>query len=396
MNTLKKIVIFSFVSLFACASNKEKVKSEIIRIPIDPNEIKFCDDWGTIIEDIDFIPLETQKDAVIGGIGKIQFQNKTFLIKTSDHKVFAFSNIGKLVYHFSNIGKGKNELPFVLDCCFGQDKQLYIFGSDNYLVIDTAYNIVAEKNLPVSECTSIGNSPVSWLVESSNVFFQWYNSNSVSPGNEKFCLYITDSSGKILSKHFPYDHFTGEGSFPQSTGNTLVAPPNLNDTIYYFNQGAINPMFYIDFGGKKYISGTYKTETSDDLRTPHHLSSFFVRNGLCGEILEPVMNDEYLIFKFSSSKYRINCIYNKISKNVLLTTCYYNQIDNLFTPLHIFASYDNYFVASIDAWKVRQLMDENKTTCTFLNEKRRLELLEKLKNVKETDNPVLMIIKTKK
>ncbi|MDD2529583.1 MAG: hypothetical protein PHT26_16225, partial [Lentimicrobiaceae bacterium] len=58
-------------------------------------------------------------------------------------------------------------------------------------------------------------------------------------------------------------------------------------------------------------------------------------------------------------------------------------------------SYNGYFVSSMDAWQARRLIDENKTSAPFITETRRLQLLEKLKDVKETDNPVLMLVTLK-
>jgi hypothetical protein len=53
---------------------------------------------------------------------------------------------------------------------------------------------------------------------------------------------------------------------------------------------------------------------------------------------------------------------------------------------------DNEVILSLDAFQIRKLLDEDKISSSFLPEPRRLQLLEKLKNVKETDNPVLMLV----
>jgi hypothetical protein len=65
---------------------------------------------------------------------------------------------------------------------------------------------------------------------------------------------------------------------------------------------------------------------------------------------------------------------------------------NIFHPREFYFAKNDYFVSSLDAWQVRRLIDENKTSAPFLTETRRLQLLEKLKDVKETDNPVLMLV----
>jgi len=71
------------------------------------------------------------------------------------------------------------------------------------------------------------------------------------------------------------------------------------------------------------------------------------------------------------------------------------EAENLFHPRKLYLSEDNKFISSLDAFQVRQLITENKTSCSFLSERHRHEILEKLKKVKETDNPVLMLITLK-
>jgi len=397
MKIIRSYFVLLIIVIISCSENKIRKLPNVEVINIDIRKSQSCDGWNGLISDIDFICLETPDSGLIDRISNIQISdNEDFLIRSQNRKLILFGKNGKCKYVFSKYGKGINELPFVMDGCLMPEGDLYVFGSLQYLQIDSKKKVIRSKNLPVQKCFSISNTPVDWFIDSRKNFYMWFTSYSDIRDEEKYSLIITDSAGDILSKRLKYSHYAGGGQvFFQSNKDILLAPPLLNDTIYKVSNSDIFPAYKIDFGANSYIAGSYKPHISNDINNPYHIDAFFSENKICHSILRPVENNRFLVFRFSTSETYLTCIFDKLNKTVNLIRCFEQTSESVFTPGLIFASYNNKFFSFVDAWKIRQMLDENLTTAPFLQEQRRLDLLNKLKDVKETDNPVLMIITTK-
>lgn len=356
-----------------------------------------CDAWDSIIDDIDFIELETTHKSLIDRIITIQYaQNGIILVTSKNGQVLMFSNSGKLLYSFDGYGKGSNELLHIMGAQLTNDNYLYIFGTQKYFKVDNRGQIIRNSSLPISKNFPQLSCPVDWFMDENQTFYQWYTPDGTLPEKARYSLIITDSVGNEISKNLRYNHYAGGSKhFFQGDQITLLAPPILNDTIYEIYGAAIHPKYFVNFGNNKYIHGAYSIEKQSDIDNPFHLVNYLKKYRICNSIMKPVMNEGYLIFRFSSTEGWITCIYNKYTKQSTLINCFQENSNSLFTPGLLMTSNHNKFISYIDAWKIRQFLDEGKTECTFLSEKRRLELLDKIKDVKETDNPVLMVIKTK-
>jgi len=398
---MKSIFYLSFILVFqmlSCSQTTEKNHKQITKIFINTDDYSDCGGWNDLIKDIDFVPLETNDSSMIDRISSICFTaNGNFLLKTKKRKILVFAKNGKLIYNFSKIGKGVNEIPYVNDAHVTSDNKLYIFGVEQkYLVVDNNYKNIQEKYFTIQNLYSDTYSPSDWIVGKDNNFYLWYTSSAFIPKNERYSLIITDSIGNIRSRNFPYNHYAGGGEhFFQSDSITLIQPPFLNDTIFQISDKKVFPSFVIDFVKHKYKPNDYKTDIPENMNNPFHLLKYCSQNNICYSISRPLRSDNYLIFNYTFSKELITCIYNISNEETILLNCLESKITNVFTPGLLYASYKNKFISVIDAWKVCQLLDEGGTACTFLNEKRRHELLNKLKDIKETDNPVLMILTLK-
>lgn len=395
MKHTKALVFFILLIGLACTSSDNIKINQFTDVIIDANNYDDCENWSELIKDIDFVPLETNNQSLIDRIRSIQVsENGNYLIKTAKRKVMVFTKTGSLIYNFNRTGKGQNELPYVMDAFLSANDRLYIFdANEKYLLLKSKWTNVQEYMLPNKNCFTLTISPSDWAVDTSFNFYQWYTSGSFVPNDERYSLIITDSSGNVISRNFPYNHYAGGGDhFFQSGSKFLVQPPLLNDTIYQIAEKEIIPAFYIDFGKQKYTSDTYKIEAPDNINNPFHLKEFCLENNVCNSISRPIMSDVFLTFIFSSSTDLLTCIYNKKKKETVLIKCIESKIDNIFTPGLFYASFNNKFITSVDAWKVRRLIAENKTSAPFLTETRRHQLLEKLKDVQENDNPVLMLV----
>ena len=85
-------------------------------------------------------------------------------------------------------------------------------------------------------------------------------------------------------------------------------------------------------------------------------------------------------------------IFNKSERSVIASIDYgFESLFNFPVSSVKFAD-KTHLVAVCEPYILTKLLMEGKTDCAYLPENRRLQLLEKLKDVKETDNPVLMLV----
>jgi len=108
-----------------------------------------------------------------------------------------------------------------------------------------------------------------------------------------------------------------------------------------------------------------------------------------------VKNDNYTSVLFPNPVSETYCnlvVENKTGCNRVIPVV---PFENLFYPGILYCAHNNLIFSAKESYLIKDCIENTKITCNYLPENRRIELLNKLKDVKETDNPVLMIITTK-
>lgn len=400
MNTFVKIVskLLIILLLSNCTGSTKDVSSVKVRnLNVDLSQIYDCQVWSNIIADIDYIFLETSESCVVGEIKKMLISYDRVIILTWDYDIFLFEKTGKLVKKLTNIGKGPLE--------FMRPRDLNISANGNLVVL--AEGKIIEMNmegLPISEyffgSSDKISSPINIYWYSTSQIYTWHTAIFNENTSNQYHLYLKDSSGKEIGKSFMWKHFSYgvEGRFSQCGINEVaISPPDLNDTIFSIEGGISSPKFLIN------INTNNKTKvepligrSNDDFQMPNQLNKYLDENNLYSLCHNVVYNDDYLSFYIAKPGKSYRCFYNLRNNTSYVFNCYYDlNSTNIFYPETIYGSFDNKFYTSKDAWKIRQLLDKGQTSSSFLPEKRRLELLNRLQETKETDNPLIMIITTK-
>jgi hypothetical protein len=216
---------------------------------------------------------------------------------------------------------------------------------------------------------------------------------SGSLGSSKHALSVFNTSGIETSHYFAVKYLIINLAyrFFDNGSRILLAPPNLNDTIFEVTEGKINPVYHLNFKENKRKQNQI---APNDTRDYMSLISFVDKNKIAHTIGCFETND-FLFFNYTYlGKMHQGFYHKKEHKTVLSHELWFKNVFE-FNVSDIRAVTKNEIILSLDAFQIRQLLDEGKVLCSFFPEKRRLQLLEKLKNVKETDNPVLIILTLK-
>ncbi len=123
--------LFFLSMLFGgCQSNPQKAKTDnIIEIDISKNYSKIKK-TGQDMVDMEFVPLETNKDVLIGRNSTPHYVSEKYIIVTEyiRHEIFIFNRNGKIVSVISHRGKGAEEYTAMRDVVFDEkNEELFVF-----------------------------------------------------------------------------------------------------------------------------------------------------------------------------------------------------------------------------------------------------------------------------
>jgi len=387
-----------FIFFVGCTYSKGKVKpGDIQNIEIDVNMAGDSNLWNMIIDDIDFIKLETNDSCVLDEIKKIVLVKDKIIILTWKGGIYIFEKTGKLVKEITNKGKGPFELIRPMDMSISGNGNLMVLAEGKIVEFDSSGNPLSEFFLETQNGVI---SPINLYWFSPESIYSWCTAIYTSKSENKFHLYKQNNIGTVKAKFFPFQHFSyGVASRFTQIGNNeiVITPPNLNDTISIIKDGLLSPRFCITIKQNRDRTKNPLTGlTNNDFQLPDQLNNYLSRYKIYSLSSNVVLNKTFLTFWLNTPGESYRCFYNTELNMAYVFNCFLKgENESVFYPGSIYCSLDNEFYSSKDAWKVRQLLGNGQTSSSFLPEKRRLKLLEKLKDVKDTDNPILMIIKTK-
>lgn len=391
-NRITKIIIL-FTVLTACKVELPEQNQLLKKFDLEIRNNPEPSNWDDNIVSVDFIPLETSAEAIMSEIDKIIIKNKRIFIKCRKKGIFIFNMDGKFIRNICLLGKAPFQVNHLFDFSISPDGVIYALDNGKILTFDSDGNPL-EETFFRTDASEIGHE-TNICVYNNDTIYLWHAS---AGEGSNFHLTRSNIHGKILEMMIPYSHFSfAAARFVQSCSNEwAVTPSSLNDTIYSIFKGVIE---------KKYILNILDNDRNIEPLVPESSLDFVSSDQLSGYLNKYDLSQVYGDIVYSSNYLFVNLhnLNRGIFKRCMIDVQtgqvkyfdYPFEAENLFHPRKLYLSEDNKFISSLDAFQVRQLITENKTSCSFLSERHRHEILEKLKKVKETDNPVLMLITLK-
>jgi len=204
---------------------------------------------STIARSIDYIPLETSKEALLGRYGGPRFFKKGILI-SSDNALYCFDPKGKYRYKISRVGKGPGEYQQISSYLIDENQQrieimdqrsrkLIKFKLEDGSFIEEKNSILFAQNMDL-------------LNESSYIFYTMGDGSAIPGGSPDwdYKVIITDRTGlAIKRKYFPGEcSLYGQYPFVKTDRSFKVHLP-YNDTLYEVRNDTIVPALFVDFAG---------------------------------------------------------------------------------------------------------------------------------------------------
>jgi hypothetical protein len=398
MKELVKILSILLLIINGQGTN-DKDKNHIVTFNLKelPNttEIKLSD-LGFV--DIEYIPMETNEQSFITGSNDLITGNKiitgnSFFLIQHYTTILMFNNNGSFVTRIGSVGRGPNEFTVAHDVDINsKDHKIYLVSAwqKKFNVYSESGEFIKTFNMPLY-------APIDFRFIDGNILC--YCENHM--GNIENSYTLLDTNGQVI-KSFPNKYpfknhdafgFTHENLFYRFD-NRLFKKEVYSDTIYVYEKMNFKPHLVIEVG-KKLITPDARSkyeglDIAKNYINPLNLFEFgdYVYYEF---IYKFVLPDDVLIFSFiGSKKNNFRAIFNT-GQGII------NDLDGGPNIVPKTTKDDNTIIAWIDPLKLKAHVASEafkNSTPKFPQKKKDLEKL--ANSLKETDNPVLVLVKLKK
>jgi len=168
---MKRIYILLIIPLFSCVHSSDNIedakKTGTIHIS-HRNEAVIPD---TLFEEVNYAPLETTKESMIGEVNKLVVTDNRFYIldKILAKTLFVFDKTGSFIFKLKVTGKGPGEVLEIMDFCI-YENQLLLLDYRKVLFFDLDGNFIREKKIDFApENISVLNDQNVFLFNNSHV-----------------------------------------------------------------------------------------------------------------------------------------------------------------------------------------------------------------------------------
>lgn len=390
MNKVSLILLLLIIC--ACSSGKHKIEDGIEVIPVEVSKVS--KDASSFIEKIELVPLETNDSSIFHKHKKVVYDKgmDIYAIYTRKQVVFTFSGKGRFIGNSKKVqGQGPDEYTMVLDMKFNP----YIKGIDLLNPYGTIYTYSPTFEL-LSKRTIKPEFPINYLM-------------ALSPDDYIFTYPFLWTDQEVLfanlkTKEMNKASYTGTISgnaieqlcFYNSGDDFYFLPTGLN---YYFyridvEEKKLTPIMYLDFGDEEVKEsslpgrGTGQRVSSDDERSEIMSSAQeryrFVKESNHIIPLIKFFNDDYIYLYLAKTSrgYGGHYIFNRKTKEGFLL---WDKQPFLMSPC--FAITDNVLLSICLPYRVSEVVDRR-----FMSS----EQINKMEQLKEDDNPVIIKYHLKK
>lgn len=370
------ILILGIFILSNCTAINKETKQNLIDVDIESainnnNSINL----SQVTSKIDYVALETKDSCLLGAIEAIITQKYIIVISQMNNKgIYLFSLDGKFIRKIGKTGKGPGEYGNIGSVSINEDTDEILISTDNKEhIIRFKYDNSYSKGIKLK-------SNVGFIYNNSKIFAHkpsyFFRGNNVDTNQ----LSVFNMKGEIINKFHPVD-FTKTKYM-----DMFIEIPDfsiVNDSVFYFvpkenvifniSENNCNPFFNLHLGKYKF---------SKDYRWDYN---GYAESRTMDKVLieRAFVSDAYLLFVVSQKGKRDIVVYDKTSKKTYHSLT--DDIDNM--PISYLNNlYNNKIIQSFEA--VNLLNSDNKYKYSD-------KLKSVLKNVKETDNPILKIVTLK-
>ena len=399
MKVFIKMLIISLI-IISCQSANNKDKSQIRTFDLKElpkiSEIKLSD-LGFV--DIEYIPLETNEQSAIGRFG-LRAVTDRFIVGNSFYIIKQFNAIvkyrddGSFETRIGTVGRGPTEFQVAHDIDLNKENhKIYLVSG-----FQEKFNVYSESGEYVKTFKSPFHAPIQFRFDNNEILCYFENLQ----GNIENSFVVIDTMGRII-KNFPNKYpfslnkkggvGVGRENLFYQFNNQLFKKEVYSDTIYVFEDMVFKPHIVIQVG--------------DRLLTPEARAQYDLFY-LGENYIRPIHLFEFGDYIYYEYTYRVipqtnNIRYGFIGSKTNDFRAFINAEQGLINDLDggpeilpETIKNDKTIISWIDALQLKAHVASESfknSTPKYPEKKRELEKL--AVSLKETDNPVLVLVKMK-
>jgi len=379
--------------IMSCQNTIVTIDNQIITLDIkelpDTTSVTLSD-LGFV--DIQYIPLETNEHCVISRINEI-IVGENYYLTHFFPKVFMFRSDGSFVTKIGTEGRGPNEFTVVHDVDIDRTTQnIYLADGwqQRFFVFSKNGNLIRTFKTPIYAAISFTFTNEGILCYNMNQFANVENSYN-----------LIDTTGNII-KNFPNKYpwnkvQEGTAIFDENLfynfNNQVFKKEVYSDTVYVFEKLDFKPHLVIEQGNK-----ILTTRARSDIESQELFEKFINQKNIFefGDYIYYEFGYDFKIGEYNFYKGLIGSKKNNFQTLINAENGLINDLDGGPNILLKTIKDDNSVISWVEAIQLKTLVNSS----SFLNSnpkypEKKQELIKLANNLKETDNPVLIIVKLK-
>lgn len=378
MKFIKFLLLIEIILFSSCQKHNyfqfesDDLKKNLIQIDVPEEKT----DLSNKIHKIDFIPLESNTDFIIGNISKIiVYDQFIFVYDKITKSALCFNNQGNFLNKFSKEGRGPAEYMQIKDInvnTFDNSFEIYDRATQKILSFNFSGEFIKERNT--------GRYFDSFIsIDKDRYIFQIASDN---PENFNFLLEENKKITNCFIKTKGLDNTNLKNQMTLNNNQVFLSHGGSN-FIYKYEKNSLTPVYYINFG---------KRNLPEDILNKQELGmndffNLFVKN-YSMYISNFYEDEKYITFCYINNKDPYWTIYNKNNRNIVTGNLKLYGLDIMPPILKV----DSTFYTFIDPhYYLKKVTNESKNK-NLLNE----EFFKLTKNINETDlNPILLKFRLK-
>jgi 6-bladed beta-propeller len=393
-----KCLFYLSLIVISCQNSNNKDNNQLITFDLkelpEITNLKLSD-LGFV--DIEYIPMETNEQSMISGTNDLIDGNKILAgegvyLSKYGNTILKFQSNGSFVARIGTVGRGPNEFLVAHDVDINShDRSIYIVSA-----WQKKFNVYSENGEFLRTFKMPLYAHIDFRFIDGNILC--YCENHM--GNIENSYTLLDTNGQVLKSfpnRYPFKNhdafgFTQENLFYRFN-NRLFKKEVYSDTIYVYENNDFKPHLVIEVG-KKLITPDARSEFDGMYIAKNYigpLNLFEFGDYVYYEfIYRFVIPDDVLIYSFiGSKKNNFRAIINT-GQGII------NDLDGGPNILPKTIKDDNTIIAWVDALKLKTHITSEAFKNSIPKYPEKKEELEKLANsLKETDNPVLILVRLK-
>lgn len=380
---MKKILIPLALFIYVQICNCQPDKIDALLSP--RNSISNLSDIAT---DIEYIPLETVPNSIMGRIINVKIRNNHIYVATTDNKIFCFDVSGKYLFNLDKVGKGPEEYLYCSEFDVNESNSIIaVKGSKEIILYNqelTGFNFLSR--IKLNESPQI----INFIGQNDDILLQYSNTYGTNPISKE----LINLQGETLLSWPNYMKFQIQEKIMvlsryENTSfnlkNDLYLKEVGNDTIFKFNGIQLDPVLIFDTKNKR---------VSPDVRAnaryyADHMSEYYILQKFFG-------SERFIYYTAAYNKENTVRIYDQMKKTMYAVPGQEFLKDDISGGVNFEPQYCNNgtFYSWVDAITFKTFsISESFTKAKSRNSAKHESLKNLAQKITENDNPILIAAK---